>query len=32
MERFWQIKSKKNDAKFFSMENFNNSIKKKKIK
>ena len=30
MERFWQIKSKKNDSKFFSMEDFNNAIKKKK--
>ena len=30
MERFWQIKSKKNDTNFFSMEQFNNSIKKKK--
>ena len=30
MERFWQIKSKKNDSNFFSMVEFNNAIKKKK--
>ena len=30
MERFWQIKSKKNDSNFLSMVEFNNAIKKKK--
>ena len=30
MERFFQIKSKKNDLDFFSMEDFNNAIKRKK--